>query len=126
MSRKNVLTPVKISSAQSLAATFTSPVTTITYADNISYQINITTTNSTGTFSVQASLDYSPPTASVPNTGNWVDLPLGGTPSAAAANDTILINLNNLPFNATRVVYTSTVAGTGVADIYIMTKAMGA
>lgn len=129
--RKNVLLPtLPVATTQSLATSFTSPITTITYQDNVAYQINITTSNSTGTFAVQASLDYIAPgpQGSGGRAGNWITLPLSGAnpPTVAAANDNILINLNNLPFNAVRLVYTSTIAGTGTADIFIMTKAMGA
>jgi len=125
MSRKNVLTPQLLNSTpQSLSASFVSPVTTITYADNVAYQINTTTTNSTGTFAVQGSLDYNKDVdGNVTNPGTWTTLPLGGgTPSVAAANDVILINLNQLPFNAVRLAYTSSIAGTGTCNIYIMHK----
>lgn len=130
MARKNIVTK-KISAAQSLAANFTSEPTVIQFLDNVSYQINITTTNSTGSFVVQASLDYEPagavdPMSGVPNSGNWVDLVLsGGTPTAAAANDSILIDLNQLPFKAVRLKYTSTIAGTGTADVYVAAKQLG-
>lgn len=129
MARKLILRE-EISAAQSLAANFTSVPTMIPYMDNCSYQINITTTNSTGTFAVQASDDYIQQTQDVKgNPGNWVTLPLGGAtaaPVAAAANDTILIDLNELPFNAVRLVYTSTIAGTGTADIWLFNKSLGA
>lgn len=98
----------------------------ITYLDNCSYQINITTTDSTGTFLVQGSNDYQAREAvQIPNVGNWVTLPLSGpnaNPVVAAANDSILIDLKQLPFNAIRLSYTSTIAGTGVVDIFIECK----
>lgn len=130
MSRKNVVAK-KIATAQSLAASFTSEPTVIQFLDNVSYQINITTTNSTGSFVVQASLDYEPagsvdPMSGVPNSGNWVDLVLsGGTPTAAAANDSILIDLNQLPYKAVRLKYTPTIAGTGTMNIYVAAKQLG-
>lgn len=128
MARKNVLKPYKVLSAQSLASNFQSNPTSITYGDNCAYQINITTTDSIGTFSVQASLDYEkdPVSNTVINPGNWVDLSLsGGTPFANAANDKIIINLNQLPFSAIRLSYTSTTPGTGHCDSYVMTKQLG-
>lgn len=124
--RKNVLSPELVAPAQSLAASFNTVPTMIPFLDNCAYQINITTTNSTGTFAVQGSVDYVQATPIQPgNPGNWVSLTLGGTtaaPVAAAANDQIIINLNQVPFNALRIAYTSTVAGTGHADIYFMSK----
>lgn len=126
MSRKNVLvTPLVIN--QSLAASFTTAPTVVRYLDNCSYQINVTTTNSTGSFQVQASNDYYVNEGNdsvVQNPGNWVALTMSGTPTVAAANDNIIINLNQLPFYAVRLAYISTIAGTGTASIYITDKAL--
>lgn len=129
MARKLVLRD-EIATAHSLSSSFTSTPTMIPYMDNCSYQINITTSNSTGTFAVQASDDYMQQTQDVKgNAGNWIDLPLAGptaNPVAAGANDTILIDLNQVPFNALRISYTSSVAGTGTADIWLLNKSLGA
>lgn len=122
--RKNIV-QYQVADDQSMSSSFTSDPTVIKYLDNCSYQINITTSDSAGTFVVQASNDYvsADPTNGSSNPGNWVDIPLeGGTPYAAAANDSILIDLNQLPFNAVRVKYTSSVAGTGTCDIVLMAK----
>lgn len=127
MARKNTL-PYRVAHNQSLAANFTCSPTLIRYLDNISYQINVTTSNSTGTFVVQGSLDYTvdEPGGTVTNPGNWIDLTLGGgTILVSAASDQILIDLNQLPFNAVRLKYTSTVPGTGTCDIYILCKQVG-
>lgn len=127
MARKDIVTK-KLASSQSLASSFNSDPTVIQFLDNAAYQINVTTSNSEGTFSVQASLDYEPsdPMSSTPNSGNWVDLVLsGGTPSVAAANDSILIDLNQLPYKAIRLRYNSTVAGTGTCDIYVTARQLG-
>lgn len=116
----------KLESSKSLAASFTTTPTMITFMDNCSYQINITTSNSTGTFTVQGSDDYQAASSvQQPVTGSWIDLPLGGdtaAPIANAANDNIIINMNQLPFNAIRIIYTSTIAGTGTCDIWIVEK----
>lgn len=127
MSRKLVLAPTLVETSKSLSTSFNSTPTMITNTDNVAYQINVTTSNSTGTFSIQGSVDYQPATANLPGvTGNWADLGLGGgTPTVAAANDTLIFNLSLLPFNALRVAYTSTIAGTGTCNIYIMTKQTG-
>jgi hypothetical protein len=124
MSRKNVLAPVLIASNQSLASSFNSSPTIINYLDNCAYQINVNTSNSTGTFAVQASLDYSPggPNEPIANAGNWVSLSMSGVPTVSAASDVININLNQLPFKAIRLAYTSTIAGTGTCNIYVMAK----
>lgn len=112
----------------SLATSFTAPPTIVKFLDNCSYQINVSTTNSTGTFAVQVSNDYSvyEPSGEVMNAGNWISLTLaGGTPSVNATPDLIVINLNQLPFYAIRLAYTANVAGTGTATIYIVDKQIG-
>lgn len=128
MARKNAVLH-RLETAKSMAASFTTAPTIVRYLDNCSYQINITTSNSVGTFSVEGSLDYEVNEANgdvVVHAGNWIALNLsGGTPSAAAANDSILIDLNQLPYNAIRLKYTSSVAGTGVCEILIMCRQLG-
>ncbi len=125
MARKDVL-PHKVATAQSLTTSFNSEPTTITYLDNVAYQINVTTSNSTGTFAVQGSLDYKVdgPTGVV-TPGNWISLTLSGTPVAAGANDQIIISMNQVPFNALRIAYTAVTPGTGTCDIYILAKQVG-
>lgn len=130
MARKNVLIHelrVNGSTNISLAADFISEPTVITYMDNISFQINIDTSNSVGTFTIQGSDDYdvSNPGTGVVNPGNWVDLPLSGSPNANAADDSILIDMSQVPFVALRLVYDSSVAGTGTANAYIVSKQIG-
>ena len=132
MSRKSVL-PFVVAASQSLAASFTTIPTIINYLDNIGYQITVTTSDSTGTFAIQASNDFRPaangPEFPVANPGTWSTLTLGGAvaaPVAAAANDTIVIDMNQVPFSALRVIYTSTVAGTGTCKIALFAKSVGA
>jgi hypothetical protein len=126
MARKDTLV-YPIAAAQSLSASFITPATAIRYTDNVSYQIVITTTNSTGTFNVQVSDDYVPPSETAnANPGNWVTLTLqGGTPTVASANDDIMISLNQLPFTGIRLQYVSGTAGTGIAKIVLTAKQIG-
>lgn len=128
MSVKNTLV-YQVAKGQSLATSFTSAPTIVRNMDNCSYQINITTSNSVGTFAVEVSNDYSLNVANdnAPvNAGHWVALTLaGGTPFVSAANDNIVINLNQLPFFAVRLRYTSSTAGTGTADIFLTNKRLG-
>lgn len=125
MSRKNTLKHT-ILTGQSLAASFISPVTFIRNTDNVSYQINTFTTNSFGNFSVQVSNDYAVgPDNSVTNAGTWVSLTLSGTPIAQGSSDNIGISLNQLPYDAIRLTYTPTTAGTGTCDVVITSKQVG-
>lgn len=126
MARKDTVV-YPVATNQSLATSFTTSPTVVTTLDNVAYQVNVTTTDSIGAFKVQASVDYAIYLNSnqVINPGNWVDLPLSGSPIANAAPDTININLNQLPFVAVRMVYTPSTAGTGTATIYLAAKQIG-
>jgi hypothetical protein len=126
MSRKNTLI-FPILADQSLSVAFTTDPTFCRYLDNLSYQISVTTADSTGTFTVQASTDFMlDDRQQVANPGTWTDLDLdGGVPFINAANDTILINLNQVAFNAVRIKYTPNVAGTGVCSMVVSGKSLG-
>ena len=114
MSRKNVLEPIIIAAAQSLSSSFTTPVSTVQFQDNLSYQLNITTTDSTGSFSLQGSDDN----INFADTGNVI--------LAQAANDTGVFAINQWPFKFVRLSYTSTVAGTGTVQIILHARTVGA
>lgn len=114
----------------SLSTNFNAPVTVVRFLDNCSYQINVTTTDSSGTFAVEVSNDYyvnEGNDAVVMNPGNWIPLTLaGGTPTVSAADTLITVNLNQLPFYAVRLSYNSTTAGTGICRVFITDKVLGA
>lgn len=127
MSAKNTLVTTLVTN-QSLSTSFNTAPTVVRYLDNCSYQINVSTTDSTGVFNVQVSNDYyvQETEGTVQNAGNWITLTLaGGTPTVAATSDYITINLNQLPFYAVRLAYTSAIAGTGTCSIFITDKRLG-
>lgn len=111
---KHVLNPIAIATGQSLAASFNSDATTVPFQDNLSYQINITTTNSVGEFNLQGSNDG----VNFANTTNTI--------SVAAANDVGLISINQWPYKYVRLAYTSSTAGTGTCDIIFHARTVGA
>lgn len=125
MARKNTLKyPLLI--AQSLAANFISPVTFIRNTDNVSYQINVLTTDSTGNFFVEVSDDYAVNESNVvTNPGTWITLTLSGQPIVNAVDDIIGISLNQLPYDAIRLRYDSTTPGTGICNAIITSKQLG-
>lgn len=126
MARKDTLLYNILPSLTSLVASFDSPATVIRYGDNVSYQINVTTTNSVGFFDVQVSDDYAVgPDNTITNPGTWNTLTLSGIPTVSGANDIISISLNQLPYFAIRLAYTSSVAGTGTTTAYITSKQVG-
>lgn len=131
MSAKNTLVYNLTPTPQSLSTDFISPPTVVRFLDNCSYQINVTTIDSVGTFVVEVSNDYYVDEGNnsvVSSQGNWVALQLSGgsgIPFVNAANDTIAISLNQLPFYAVRLRYTSTTAGTGTCAIFVTDKRLG-
>jgi hypothetical protein len=122
--RKSNLKTYQALSAQSMAASFTSPVTSIINQDNLAIQLNFTGAP-VGSFVVEVSSDYSNDQASngspVINAGNWIALTLDGSPSAAGSADQIFIDLNQIPAPFIRVRYVRT-SGTGSCDMFITTK----
>lgn len=127
MARKNVLI-YQLENDRSLAVSFNTAPTLVKYLDNCAYQINATTAAVSGTFQVQVSLDYevNEITNTVVNAGTWVPVTLaGGVPTLSGASDQIVINLNQLPFNAIRLAFTHTAGSPGTADIYIMCRQIG-
>lgn len=125
MSRKNTL-KYQLLTAQSLAADFISPVTFIRNTDNVSYQIDVITSNSIGNIYVEVSDNYAvTPDNVVSNPGTWIRLSLSGQPVVSAADDIIGISLNQLPYDAIRLVYQSVTPGTGVCSAIITSKQLG-
>lgn len=117
----------------SLTTTFSTQPTVVRFLDNCSYQINVSTTDSVGSFAVEMSNDYFVNPSSdnvVTNPGTWIPLTLtssgGAIPSVSAVDTNISINLNQLPFYAIRLTYTPTTPGTGTCKIYISDKVLGA
>lgn len=106
----------------SLASSYTSPAFSVSQFDNLAIQLNFTGTP-TGTFTVQAALDYDPNASSLP--GTWVTVSLNGTTlSAAGAASQILIEYPYVCVPYLRVVYTAS-SGTGALDIWVSGKAAG-
>jgi len=126
MARKTVVN-YTLATNQSLSGSFNTPATVITNLDSCSYQINVNTTNSTGTFAVQVSNDYQQDEVSniIKNPGNWVPLTLSGTPVVAGANDNIVIDLQAMPYYAMRLAYTASTPGTGTCSIIVECKQLG-
>ena len=107
-------TPSQISPTVSLASSFNTISTSILNLDNVSYQIVITTTNSTGTFNIQCSSDNV----------NWATI--GQAAVVAAANDIAVVWINQeycSPY--VRLAYTSTIPGTGTCSIILTAKDIG-
>lgn len=125
-SNKNVLLPYRLvvgsgtitgnQVSGTLSGNITSGSVAIPFLDNIGIQINITAPALTsGFFTVNASLDGV----------NYMPLVMSGTPAVSGSADTVMISLNQVPFRYITVNYTSSTAGTGSCDVWVMSKEIG-
>lgn len=117
----NLLFPVHIFSAASMATSLTSPVVEIRNQDNVGIQLHWTGAP-VGDFDFQISSDHAQDSqGNVTNAGNWVSLPLSPAISAAGSADDAYIDLNQMSAMYCRVVYTRT-SGTGSLSGVIVAK----
>lgn len=118
----NLLRPVTIFSAVSMASSATSSVVEIRNQDNVGIQLTWTGTP-VGTFAVQVSSDHLEDLkGNVLTPGNWVSLPLSPAISASGSGDTAYIDLNQISAMYVRVVYT---AGSGAGSLTGIVVAKG-
>lgn len=117
----NVLKAHKLTSAESLGASFTSDPVTIVTLDYVSFNIATSgVTTNTGTFYVQHRM-YS----DANNFSSWATLTLSSVPTLNNANDTFLIDLKVSP-GQVRVGYTAPGGSPdGTVDIWVSGAAIG-
>jgi len=117
----NLLNPVHIIQAQSMASNITSAAQEVKSQDNIGVQFNWTG-SAVGVFGVQVSMDYYQDLeGNIVNPGNWTTIPLSPGVVAAGSSSTAYIDLNQLSAPYIRVTYTAT-SGTGVLNAFINAK----
>jgi hypothetical protein len=118
MSRRNVLKPHVLASAQSLASSFQTDPTNIENLDNIAYAIQTNgVTDNAGTFGVQLRLKKADSPSEVTP---WIDLTLDAPPTLNNADNNFYIYLSGLVATEIRLVFTA--AGTapdGTAALWI-------
>lgn len=117
----NVVPPV----AGNMATTFQSPPTNISGMDDCGYSVAWTGAP-TGTFSVQASVDYNPgqnPTDYPANPGTWTTIPLSATVTASGSPDNGFIDITLISAPWIRLVYTA-VSGTGTLSVWVVGKGL--
>lgn len=114
---KSNLTPVRIALDADLSADYTSAVTTISFQDNVVYQVNVKTGTPVGVLDVQTSTDYNFTNGAA---GNWTSL---GAAFQATVNGTGtgVLDLNQVGPCFVRLKYTRT-SGTGTMDIFVSGK----
>lgn len=124
MARKDVLYPQYINATtvsatnqpltQSLAASFNTISTNLQFQDSCCYQVNITTSDSIGSFVLQCSQDNQ----------NWASVGTAGIVSAA--NDTAVVEYDiSRTAPHVRLAYTAGTAGTGTCTILVSAKQVG-
>jgi hypothetical protein len=108
-----------------MASSFNSAPTNVQYMDNVTYVLEWSGSSPEGTFTVQASEDYSvSSTGTVLNAGTWITLPLSATITASGTADNALLDLNQLPYSWVRLAFTSSDASSGTVNAYVSAKAV--
>lgn len=123
--KKNALTPYKIFDGIVMSANRESIPTNINWLDNVGIVLSFTGTPQ-GHFEVQVSNDYQPaqmPNSVPVNAGTWITVPLDNIPVAGGVDDTVAIDLNQLPFQWVKVVYVRS-SGTGTLNGQIVSKSV--
>jgi hypothetical protein len=117
----NLLNPVHILQAVSMAASITSNPVEVKLQDNMGVQLHWTGAP-VGVFGVQVSMDYREDAeGNVQNAGHWVSLPLSPSITASGSADDAYIDLTQLSAVYLRVTYTRT-SGTGTVDAFVNAK----
>lgn len=117
----NLLYPVHVLNAASMATSLTSAVVPITGQDNIGIQLHWTGAP-VGTFDFQISSNHLQDSqGAVIQAGNWISLPLDPAIAAVGAPDEAYVDLNQMSAQYVRVVYTRT-SSTGTLDVYVVGK----
>jgi hypothetical protein len=112
MSRKNVLLPYQVLTAQSLLAPFSSNETYIDWLDNIGITLDVVTADIVGQFFIQGTV----------NGTSWFDMDVQPTLLVSGANTKMILNLNQVPFHKVRIRFEVTSGTSGTVDAWIMSK----
>lgn len=117
----NLLYPVHVINAASMATSLTSAIVPVSGQDNIGFQLHWTGAP-VGTFDFQISSNHMQDSqGAVIQAGNWISLPLDPAIVAAGAPDEAYVDLNQMSAQYVRLVYTRT-SGTGTLDAYVVGK----
>lgn len=130
MPNKAVSLPFQLCSSISMTGTvaFTSSVSSIIYRDSVAYQAAWTGIP-TGSFDVQGSIDFNPglpESGGSSNNGTWTSISISPAFNATGSGGASfgLINLSQLGFAYTRLVYTNS-TGSGFLGLWVAGKSFG-
>lgn len=125
MGRKNIVRSYKMFDAVTISTTQSSTATNVLNLDNASIQV-IWSGGGTpvGTLTVEAT-NVDPDLPSFDSTTDYVTLTLSGTIAVSGNSGNHSIILEEMPFYAIRLTYTST-SGTATMSAYLSSKTIGA
>lgn len=115
MSRKTVILGHKVIDAGDMSGNLTGSETNVTQLDNIGYIAEWSGTSPVGVLSVEVQSGPS----------GWAALDFGSPLAVSGNTGSLIINVNQLPFEKIRVVYTAT-SGTGSLTVTLSSKVVGA
>lgn len=117
----NLLKPVHVIVATSMATSITSPIVEVRNQDNVGIQMHWTGTP-VGTFAFQVSMDHQQDMeGNVTVAGNWITIPVSPAITASGSADDAYVDINQVSAMYFRLVYTRT-SGTGTLDAYVAAK----
>jgi len=115
MSRKTVILGHKVIDTGDMSGNLTGLETNVTQLDNIGYIAEWSGTSPVGVLSVEVQSGPS----------GWAALDFGSPLAVSGSSGSLIINVNQLPFEKIRVVYTAT-SGTGDLTVTLSSKVVGA
>lgn len=118
---QNILGPVHLVSAASMASSVTSKAIKVLTQDNIQFQL-VWTGSPTGNFVFQSSLTFDQDgNGNILNVGNWDNIPVDPAITAAGAGDTATVDITETGASFIRVFYIRS-SGTGTLDVFVSGK----
>lgn len=115
MSRKNVIRGYKVIADGDISTNLVSEVTNVTNLDNVGYLVEWSGTSPSGTISVEVQSGPS----------GWCPLDFGSPISVSGNSGSIVLNINQIPFENIRVSYAAT-SGSGLLNVTLSSKVVGA
>jgi hypothetical protein len=127
MAKKDSVFGYKLTTAQSLSASFNSAVFRVKYLDNIGINIDCTgVTSNTGTFAIQHRIVKEALPSESTFKSSWATLTLDAVPTLAGASTVFFVNLNQVPPGEIRVAFTAAGGSpNGSCDIWLSATSLG-
>lgn len=115
MSRKSVIRGHKVITDGDMSGSLTSEITNVTNLDNVGYIVEWSGSSPSGQIEVEIQSGPS----------GWAPLDFGSTISVSGNTGSIILNINQIPFENIRLKYTAS-SGTGTLNVTLSSKVVGA